>query len=138
MTEQLLRKLKTTEKDINGIIEVLPQIEHKRSLLDELDTLKSNRLELEMKLIEEKQMTPENMVDLSDTAIKRFPGDYKTDLKTGDPEKKKAVIRSLVESGEFNGTQLLLQIRLQQITGVKLASPRGSGTQARNRHLRKK
>lgn len=122
--QALESELKTSESEISKLVEILPQVQHKRSLLERLDELELTRLNLELQIQEEKQVSPENLFDMSNEAIAKFLKRYKSDLKSGDMEIKKAVIRSLVESGEFDGNQLLLHPNVQQITGVKVASPR--------------
>ena len=122
---QMEKELQDTESEINNLVKILPQMEHKRSLLERLDVLESSRLNLEVQIEEEKRITPEVMINLTDKAINRFLEDYRDNLKSGEAEKKKSVIRSLIESGEFDGNQLVLHPNVQQLTGVKMASPRG-------------
>ena len=80
---QLQKELQDTEKEINKLVEVLPQVEHKRSLVERLDELESNRLDMEVQIKEEKQMRPEVMIDLSDKAINHFLEEYRDNLKSG-------------------------------------------------------
>lgn len=114
LLSQRVKELRETESEINKLVEALSLVEYKRSLLERLDHLEKNRLDMEHEIDHEKQTSPESLIDLSDKAITVFLKNHQNELSCGEPERKKAVIRSLVESGEFNGNQLLLHPNVQQ------------------------
>ena len=62
---------------------------------------------------------------LSDLDLADFLENYRKKLEFGEAEKKKAILRSVIEYGVFDGTTLKINPSYQIVAGVNLASPRG-------------
>ncbi len=83
------------------------------------------RIGTEGRLRDEKEAAESNILRYSDETLEQFLQSYRADLESGEPEKKKAILRSVIEHGVFDGETLTLSPNYQKITGVKMASPRG-------------
>ena len=57
--------------------------------------------------------------------LNEFLEDYRSNLASGDPERKKAILRSLISHAVLDDDTLTVIPSYENITGVKMASPRG-------------
>ncbi len=122
----LKKELKEIERQISEIMDLVTQVNHKRPLLDRLDNLEENRTNLaETIQLKERKMEPAKILGLSEASIQLFIEQYRSKLESGNPERKKAVIRSLLDHTVLAGQQLTVVPNYRELTGVNLASPRG-------------
>lgn len=123
---QLNDELRQIERQITELVGLVTQVNHKRPLLERLDKLEEERQGVESKLREQEALQePAPVLDLSDASVKQFLSALQRGLQESDAEKKKALLRNVVQYGVFDGEQLTLHPALARLTGVKLASPRG-------------
>ena len=123
---QLKDELRQIERQISELVDLVTQVNHKRPLLERLEKLEEERQGVESKLREQEALPePAPVLNLSDASVKQFLSTLQRGLQEGDAEKKKALLRNVVEYGVFDGEQLTLHPAFARLTGVKLASPRG-------------
>ena len=125
LLDQLESELKDTDRQINEIVNLLPKVKHQRPLLDRLDQLEEERVVLLDNIAQEESTETPTIVKCSDEMLEDFVDKYRKDLQCGETERKKAVLRTLIGDGEFDGESLKLNPSYVSITGVNLASPRG-------------
>lgn len=123
--QALKKEMHDIEREITELVKLMSQVKHQRPLLARLDNLEEERLSLHVK--HEKEMANAKPPILNDSTemIKSFLEHYRFNLEAGSTEKRKAVLRSVIERGVFDGETLEIIPSYQQIAGVNLASPRG-------------
>ena len=122
----LEKQLKDVDRQINKFIELISETKHKRALLNKLDNLEEERILLKEQLEIEKLNSHAPIINTDINVLKKFISEYRQNLEIGEPETKKAILKSVIESATFDGE--VLEIKkpgYQMITGVKMASPRG-------------
>jgi hypothetical protein len=121
----LKNEIKDIERQINDLVSLIPQMRHKRPLVEKLDAWEAECIALNEQLEYEKTLSQPPIIDASMDMLKGFIADYRQNLEHGEPHTKKAVIQSVIEKGIFDGERLEIVPGYPQITGVKMASPRG-------------
>jgi site-specific DNA recombinase len=125
LLDQLESELKDTDRQINEIVTLLPKVKHQRPLLDRLDQLEEERVVLLDNIAQEDNTETPTIVKCSNEMLEDFVENYRQDLECGETERKKAVLRTLIEDREFDGESLRINPSYASVTGVHLASPRG-------------
>jgi site-specific DNA recombinase len=123
--EGLGAQLKDVTRQIDTLIALLTEVEHRRPLLSKIDELEAQRVALATKL---QATVPSGANDLKrwdEHALRSFVERYRSEMEFGDAESKKSIVRTLVASASLNGDDLTLVPNYPGITGVKMASPRG-------------
>jgi site-specific DNA recombinase len=123
--EGLGTQLKEVTRQIDTLIALLTEVEHRRPLLTKIDELETQRVALAARL---RATVPSGANDLKrwdDHALRSFVERYRSEMEFGDPESKKSIVRTLVASASLDGDDLTLVPNYPGITGVKMASPRG-------------
>ena len=72
------------------------------------------------------QIKNPEIVSINPTDLEEFADGWRTDLKSGTMDKRKAVFRQLIDAATFDGNVLALVPNLAILTGtgVKVTSPR--------------
>lgn len=122
---ELEKELKEIERQISEVVTLLPQVQHQRPLLARLDQLEEDRISTVSRVEEEQDKEEPMILRLSDIELAGFLENYRKNLEFGEAEKKKAILRSVIEYGVFDGTTLKINPSYQIVAGVNLASPRG-------------
>ena len=122
---QLKKELASIEKQINDLLEMARQVKHQRPMLEKIDLLEDEREDV-LKTIEEiGTETGPSTTQLTDKMIESFLRDYKKQFTEGDVEKKKGMLRTLIDSSVLSGDTLKITPSYACITGAKLVLPRG-------------
>ena len=122
-TNALINEIDSVDKEIAKLVELLTKVEHQRALLARLDALESKRANLESKVAEIKATTPTRLLDAF-SSVSEFLHDFRNGLADPDCEKRKMVVKSLLDEAEIKGDEVTL-IPAESLTGFKMASPRG-------------
>ena len=125
LLEQLAKELHDTERQIGELVKLLPQMNHQRPLLEQLDRLEETRISLDSQVQEQKEIVEPPILQLSGDALETFLEHYRSNLESGEPERKKAILRTVIDRGIFDGETLKINPSYENVTGVKMASPRG-------------
>jgi site-specific DNA recombinase len=123
--EGLRAQLKDITSQLDTLIGLLTEVEHRRPLLTKIDELETQRVALAHRL---QATVPSGANDLKrwdDDSLRSFVERYRSEMEFGDPESKKSLVRTLVASASLDGDDLTLVPNYPGITGVKMASPRG-------------
>ena len=120
---QINQELQRLEKEIRELASLVTEVKHRRPILERLDLLEEQRQQYEAMQKAHKPKFVER--DLSDAALQRFINEFRTDLAKGDIERKKAMMRSVIAKAVLDMNVLHLYPATENVTGVKLASPRG-------------
>ena len=123
--DQLEKELRDTRRQISELVKLLPQVNHQRPLLEQLDILEEERVSLDDELQKQKDTAEPTLLRLNDEALDTFLEQYRTNLESGEPEKRKAILRSIIDHGIFDGETLKIIPSYENVTGVNMASPRG-------------
>ena len=94
----------------------------RRPLIQRIHAPADEREALELRLSDLEE--PE-FCSYSEAEMMAFAAEWRSNLEGGTMDKRKAVIRHLIESATFDGEELRLVPNLATLTGVKMASPRG-------------
>jgi site-specific DNA recombinase len=122
--EGLGAQLKDITRQIDTLIELLTEVEHRRPYLTKIDELETQRVALATKLQATVPSGADNLKRWDDDSLRSFVERYRTEMEFGDPESKKSIVRTLVASASLDGDDLTLVPNYPGITGVKMASPR--------------
>ncbi len=123
--EGLGTQLKDITRQIETLVALLTEVEHRRPLLTKIDELEAQRVALAERL---KATLPSGANDLKrwdDHSLRSFVERYRSEMEFGDSESKKSIVRTLVASASLDGDDLTLVPNYPGITGVNMASPRG-------------
>ncbi len=123
--EGLRAQLKDITRQLDTLIGLLTEVEHRRPLLTKIDELETQRIALAHRL---QATVPSGANDLKrwdDASLRSFVERYRSEMEFGDSESKKSIVRTLVASASLDGDDLTLVPNYPGITGVKMASPRG-------------
>jgi len=125
LLDELKKEFHAIELQIKEIVLLVSKVKHQRPLLERLDGLEDERIDIENKINKESIIDNKQFMDLSNDVLEDFIENYRNNLQAGEPEKKKAILRTIIDHGVFDGESLEIIPSYQQITGVNLASPRG-------------
>lgn len=127
-TEGLQASLAKTSREIDELVTMLTEVVHRRPLLAKIDELEAQRVALVEKLQATAQPVVRDLKKWDEKSLRSFVKRYKSDIEFGDAETKKAILRTLVASAKLDDDDLSLVPNYPTLTGVKVASPRGSDT----------
>ena len=123
--DQLNAEYKEIERQINELVMILPKTKHQRPIIDRLDILEEERMALADRIdVEGIELNPP-ITKYDEAALEGFLAAYRQGMEVGSAENKKALLRSVIERGVFDGETLTLHPSYEELAGVKLASPRG-------------
>jgi len=120
--EELNKQLKTLEKEIEGIIDLVQQVTHKRTLLSRIDALEEERTIVEDELNVIAKSPVANAVNAKRKDISRFLKDYKKKFQDSDIQRKKAMIMGLISSAILDSGRLMITPCYDSITEHRLPS----------------
>ena len=127
LASQLKREIREIERQSSDLASMLSEVKHRRPLIQRIDALEDEREALELRLSDLEEIEEPEFCSYSETEMMAFAAEWRSNLEGGTMDKRKAVIRQLIESATFDGEELRLVPNLATLTGVKMASPRGSG-----------
>jgi len=118
--EELNKQLRTLEKEIDGIIDLIQQVTHKRTLLSRIDALEEERTEVETELNIITKSPVAKAVNAKTKDISRFLKDYKKKFQDSDIQRKKAMIMGLISSAILDNGRLMISPCYDAITEHRL------------------
>ena len=96
------KQLKDIDHQINNFIELISVAKHQRPLLEKLDKLEENRILLKEKLdIKKFSACEPKLLDTDINSLRNFMSEYRQNLDIGEPETKKAILKSVISSATF-------------------------------------
>lgn len=110
----LKKELKAISDKTIKIVNLLSQVQHERPLLQQLDLLEEERIKVEEKLEKKIKENKHEKINVSRKTIDRFVKEYRDNLYIGDPQIKKNVIQSIIESGTYDGDVLKIKPSYQK------------------------
>jgi len=114
--EELKKQLRTLEKEIEDIIDLVQQVTHKRTLLSRIDTLEEERAVVEAELNMIAKSPVANAVNAKSKDISRFLKNYKKKFQESDIQRKKAMIMGIISSAILDGGRLMITPCYDSIT----------------------
>jgi len=115
--DELNKQLKTLDREINSVIDLVQQVTHKRTLLSRIDTLEEERAGVEAELNAIEASPVSKVINAPQKDISRFLKSYKKTFQDGNIEKKKAVLSSLISKAILDGNQLFITPSYHSVTG---------------------
>ncbi len=122
---QVQKEIIAIEKQISDLLSMAQQMKYQRPVLDKIDHLEDERTELVKVLEEVRNESEPAAIELTDKIINVFLSNYKKQFDQGDVEKKKGMLRTLIDSSILSGDTLKINPSYECITGVKMVLPRG-------------
>ena len=115
------------ERQANELAGLLTEVRRRRTLIHRIDSLEDEMQSLAVKLEKTETAGKPEIVEMSDTDLDEFAGQWRTNLQSGTMDKRKAVFRQLIDSAVFDGEELEIAPNLATLTGAEVsgASPRG-------------
>lgn len=108
LAEQIRRELRQTERQISELTTLVTEIEHRRPLLERIDSLEATRQDLQLKLEDTAEPVRPQVVDTTCSECREFARRWWNDMDCGDVEKRKAILRQVVDRATFDGERLVL------------------------------
>lgn len=121
---RLQQELRTATREIDELVGLLSKVTHQRPLLERLDAMEARRTQIEQDLAP-LQAPPALLTKWDEAEIRQFLEEYRENLDVGEADQKKALLRSLIDHAVLERDQLTVYPHYEQLTGVKMASPRG-------------
>ncbi|GAV21145.1 hypothetical protein MMIC_P2125 [Mariprofundus micogutta] len=120
--EELRKKLKSIEKEINGIVDLIQKVKHKRSLLTKLDSLEEERVVIESQMDKVDRSSVPLAINVNSKDIICFMENYKKTFHQINIERKKSMLNNCVGSAILDGNLLIITPKYEVITGMKSSS----------------
>jgi len=118
--ESLKKQIRSLEKEINGIIDLVQQVEHKRALLSRLDALEEERLTIKSQLQSVDSTSVSKVMDVKPADISRFLKKYKETFQCVNIERKKSMLMSCISTATLDGNRLTISPSYESITGIQI------------------
>ena len=122
---QIEKEIASIEKQTSDLITMVQQLKHQRPILEKIDQLEEERVELVSMLEKVKSEEKPVLTKLTDSMIQSFLKNYKKQFQAADIEKKKGILRTMIDSSVLDRDSLKINPSYECITGVKMVLPRG-------------
>ena len=122
---QIQKEINSVDKQVRDLLEIAQKMKHQRPVLEKIDILEDERSELVKTLAEVQKVSEPAITQLTNKVIDSFLNDYKKQFSQGDVEKKKGMLRTLIDSSVLGGDTLKINPSYACITGAKVVLPRG-------------
>ena len=118
LTKEIQIETKRIEKQINELIDLVCQVQNKRSILDRIDTLEEERKLLLSRVSGTEDKAKEIIQSVSMDSMEKFFKEYQQSFEKGDVELRKGLLRNCIEKAELDGNVLRINPSYKNITGV--------------------
>lgn len=121
----LAQRIAQLDREISDLVAILSQLTNKRAVLERLDQLEVDRAQATERLTELTAGAPAVFPEMTEGELAEFLDEFRKGLLDPDSEKRKALLRQLLDKAELEGDVVALSPRTQPITGLNLALPPG-------------
>lgn len=108
LRRQLRKEIKYVDSQIGELAGMLTEVKHRRPLIQRIDALEDERKELKLRLSDHEKVDRPQFLSMSQDDIDEFAAEWRTKLEGGTMDKRKAILRQLIDSATFDGEELLL------------------------------
>jgi site-specific DNA recombinase len=120
------QRIQEIAKERDKLLDMVLKAKHTEHLITRLDALEDERIAIEQEIKKPVATGALTTSRIDEGSVLRFISEYRQNVFVGNPETKKAVMRSLIDHAVLDDDELTVIPNYAHITGVKVASPRGA------------